>query len=75
MMPPFAVSVSGLGATTLVSFVSKIPKSKMLLANWIDPTMMATMLAARNIDLTRVTILAFGDVLSLPFFLNDSGRA
>jgi hypothetical protein len=74
-MSPFAVSVSGLGAATLVSFVLKISKSKMLLANWIDPTMMEMMLAAKNIDLTRVPILAFGDVFSLPFFLNDSGRA
>src|SRR6478736_7916336 len=46
----------------------------MLLANWIDPTMIATTLAARNNVLTRVSTLVRSDPCSPPFALRGSER-
>ena len=45
-------------AATLVSVVSKIPKLKILLVTWTNPTTIATMLAASRADLIRVDTFA-----------------
>src|SRR5262245_28766743 len=54
---------------SLASFDSKIPKSKKLSINWIDPTMIAAILAARSIPLARVAILDRTEVFSPPSVL------
>ena len=69
----FAASISE-AVASLASRVLKIPKSKMLLANWIDPMIIATMLAARNNVLTRVCTLVRSDPCSPPFALRGSER-
>src|SRR5262249_28220484 len=70
----FVASVSK-PAASLASRVSKSRKSNVLLANWIDPMMIATMLAARNPALTRVMVLVRADSVPPPFALRSSGRA
>ena len=52
-------------AASLLSIVSKMPKSKMLPRSWNEPAMIATILAASSADLTRVaTLLRMGGATS-----------
>jgi len=70
----FVASVSE-PVANLASRVSKSRKSNMLLANWMDPMMIATMLAAKNSVLTRVMIVVRADRVSPPFVWRGSRRA